>query len=141
MDPGLIREDSDVKPKAPGMKYRHYAPKASLSVVEGEEEEVIAAIRKMTAEDLRSGIAVGIIAAEETCSRYPEGLIKCIGSRKDEDSIGRRLYQVLREFDQSNVEKIYSEAFYSPHLGQAVMNRLLKAAGHSVIQAGAGPSR
>ena len=56
-----------------------------------------------------------------------------IGDRHDEDSIARHLYGVLRDFDDSNVTKIYSESFGTPRIGMAIMNRLLKAAGHQVI--------
>ena len=64
----------------------------------------------------------------------PEGLVVSIGSRKEEETIAHHLYEVLRDFDQSAVRSIYSEAFYTPRMGQAIMNRLLKAAGHKIIQ-------
>ena len=133
MDKGLIKPDSKVHPKAPGMKYRHYAPKADLAIVEGPTEEVINAINQFVKEDQANGLQAGIIATEETISRYPCGTVKCIGSREAEETIAHNLYEVLREFDQCQVRKIYSEAFYTPKMGQAIMNRLLKAAGHKII--------
>ena len=133
MDKGLIKPDSKVHPKAPGMKYRHYAPKADLAIVEGPTEEVINAINQFVKEDQANGLQAGIIATEETISRYPCGTVKCIGSREAEETIAHNLYEVLREFDQFQVSKIYSEAFYTPKMGQAIMNRLLKAAGHKII--------
>ena len=123
----------DLRPKAPGMKYRHYAPKADLAIVEGPTEEVINAINQFVKEDQANGLQAGIIATEETISRYPCGTVKCIGSREAEETIAHNLYEVLREFDQCQVSKIYSEAFYTPKMGQAIMNRLLKAAGHKII--------
>lgn len=135
MDKGLLRTDSTVRPKAPGMKYRHYAPRADLSIVEGETEAVIAAINRYAEEAWNRGENVGIIGTEETVSRYPRGIVKSIGSRREEESIALHLYEVLREFDQCQVTAIYSEAFYTPKMGQAIMNRLLKAAGHKVIKA------
>lgn len=136
MDKGLIKPDSKVHPKAPGMKYRHYAPKADLAIVEGPTEEVIHAINQFVKEDQANGLQAGIIATEETISKYPLGTVKCIGSREAEETIAHNLYEVLREFDQCQVSKIYSEAFYTPKMGQAIMNRLLKAAGHKIIQVG-----
>lgn len=133
MDKGLIKPDSKVHPKAPGMKYRHYAPKADLAIVEGPTEEVINAINQFVKEDQANGLQAGIIATEETISRYPCGTVKCIGSREAEETIAHNLYEVLRKFDQCQVSKIYSEAFYTPKMGQAIMNRLLKAAGHKII--------
>ena len=133
MDRGLLKTEENVRPKAPGMKYRHYAPKADLSIVEGEIEQVVAAINKFAEEAEVKGEQIGIIATEETISRYPKGIVKNIGSREEEETIAHNLYDVLREFDQCNVSAIYSEAFYTPRMGQAIMNRLLKAAGHKII--------
>ena len=133
MDKGLISPDSSIRPKAPGMKYRHYAPKADLAIVEGETDAVVEAVNGFSAAADERGEQVGIIAAEETVSRYPKGIVKCIGSREEEETIAHNLYEVLREFDQCQVSEIYSEAFYTPKMGQAIMNRLLKAAGHKII--------
>lgn len=133
MDKGLIAPDSKVRPKAPGMKYRHYAPKADLAIVKGPMEKVIAAINHLLKEDEKSGKKVGIIATEETKKYYSGGIVKCIGSREEEETIAHNLYEVLREFDQCEVNVIYSEEFYTPRMGQAIMNRLLKAAGHKII--------
>ncbi|MCI8585648.1 MAG: threonylcarbamoyl-AMP synthase [Lachnospiraceae bacterium] len=129
VDRGLIQEDSFIRPKAPGMKYRHYAPRAQLTIVEGEAGPVIAYIN----EQARGTGKVGIICTEETKDCYPLGDVKCIGSRQDERSIASHLFQVLREFDGDDVDRIYSESFDTPGLGQAIMNRLLKAAGHHKI--------
>lgn len=131
MDRGLVEENSKIKPKAPGMKYRHYAPKAQLHVVEGEQRRVVETINQLARE--HEADKVGIICTEETAQEYPYGIVKTIGTRKEEESIARNLYNVLREFDQSNVEMIFSEAFETPVMGQAIMNRLLKAAGHHKI--------
>lgn len=137
VDRGLIAEDSSILPKAPGMKYRHYAPRAPLRIVEGGAEQVIAYIN----EQALSAEKVGIICTEETKERYPRGDVKCIGSRKDERSIASHLFQVLREFDEDRVARIYSESFDTPGLGQAIMNRLLKAAGHQRVVLGRGDEK
>ena len=133
MDKGLIKPDSKVHPKAPGMKYRHYAPKADLAIVEGSTEGVIAEIEKRAGEAEAKGLTVGIIATDETKGRYSHGIVKSIGSREQEETIAHHLYEVLRDFDSCNVSAIYSEAFFTPRMGQAIMNRLLKAAGHKII--------
>ena len=133
MDKGLLITDSSVQPKAPGMKYRHYAPQADLTIVEGEMDAVVRVINEFAAEAAAQGRQVGIIATDETRDKYPLGVVKSIGSREDEDSIGHHLFEVLREFDHCQVSAIYSEAFFTPRIGQAIMNRLLKAAGHKII--------
>ena len=134
MDRGLLITDSSVHPKAPGMKYRHYAPKADLSIVEGPQDEVIACINRLTHEAVDNGLKAGIIATDETKDQYSDGLVLSIGSREEEETIAHHLYEVLRDFDEAQVNVIYSEAFYTPRMGQAIMNRLLKAAGHKIIK-------
>ena len=133
MDKGLLITDSSVHPKAPGMKYRHYAPKADLSIIEGNEEDVVACINHLTDEAVAKGLKVGVIATDETKARYAHADVLSIGSREEEETIAHHLYEVLRDFDDDRVDVIYSEAFYTPRMGQAIMNRLLKAAGHKII--------
>lgn len=134
MDAGLIRSDSNIRPKAPGMKYRHYAPKASMILVRGEREKVSETIRRLVCEELRQGKKPGILCAQETADTYTEGVVKKIGTLHDEITISRHLYGVLREFDQEGVTSIFSETFETPVLGTAIMNRLMKAAGHQLIE-------
>ena len=133
MDKGLLITDSSVRPKAPGMKYRHYAPKADLVLVEGEQEAVVAKINALVREKQAAGLKVGVVATDETESLYQADYVVTIGARSDEDAIARHLYKILREFDDWNVDAIYSESFSTPRIGQAIMNRLMKAAGHQVI--------
>lgn len=134
VDPGIQEENAKVRPKAPGMRYRHYAPRAELTIVEGPEEKVTETIREMAKEKLAEGRRVGILCCRETAGQYREGRVFPVGSRLGEDSIARHLYEALRQFDQENMDVIYSEAFDTPRMGQAIMNRLLKAAGHKVLE-------
>lgn len=133
VDHTLIKPDSKEVPKAPGMKYRHYAPKAQLTVVEGDTDAVVNYINERTAEHVANGMRAGIIATAETMEQYLAGDVKCIGTRADERTIAAGLFGVLREFDSDGVNVIYSEAFQEEGIGSAIMNRLLKAAGHQVI--------
>ena len=132
-DKALLGADSKEAPKAPGMKYRHYAPKAKLSVVEGQTEQVIREINRLSREKEEEGSRVGIIGTEETVGRYDCGLVKCIGTRQDEMTVAGNLYGILRDFDSDGTDFIYSESFSTGGIGSAVMNRLLKAAGHHII--------
>lgn len=135
IDPTILA-DKELKdrPKAPGMRYKHYAPKADLTIVEGDEEKVIEKIQSLAKEMIDKQYKVGIIATDETVEKYNMGQVKSIGRRSDEKTISHNLYNVLREFDDSNVDVIYSESFKSGEMGIAIMNRLLKAAGHKVIR-------
>lgn len=133
IDPGIIAADDTRKPKAPGMKYKHYAPKAEMIIVDGAQDAVIAKINELTAAKRAEGKKVAVIATEETKERYDAQIILSMGRRSDEDAIAQHLYKILRECDELDVGEIYSECFQTPRIGQAIMNRLLKAAGHMVI--------
>ena len=134
IDAALIDNNSKVHPKAPGMKYRHYAPKANMILIRGEKEKVAQKIRQLVEEELKEGRTPGILCAEETAHLYPEGMIKKIGTLREELTISRHLYGALREFDEEKVSSIFSETFETPVLGTAIMNRLMKAAGHQLIE-------
>lgn len=139
IDPGILATDTTdpsqngQKPKAPGMRYKHYAPKADLILVEGETERVAAEINRLTMNAQAEKMRVGIIATDETMSYYKADVVVSIGARSDEDAIAQHLYKILRDFDAQEVDVIYSESFATPRIGQAIMNRLLKAAGYQVL--------
>ena len=133
IDPGIIAADDTRKPKAPGMKYKHYAPKAEMIIVDGAQDAVIHKINELTAAKRAEGKKVAVIATDETKDRYDAQVILSMGKRADEDAIAQHLYKILRECDELDVGDIYSECFQTPRIGQAIMNRLLKAAGHTVI--------
>ncbi|MFV0465846.1 MAG: L-threonylcarbamoyladenylate synthase [Lachnospiraceae bacterium] len=134
MDPGLSNTKENTRPKAPGMRYKHYAPRAELFLVDGEREKVAAYINKKTVEQQQMGRKVGIIGTDETISQYCGDIILSIGAREDEDAIARHLYAILRRMDQEKVSVIYSESFLTPRIGHAIMNRLLKAAGYQILE-------
>lgn len=133
VDRTLIEPDSSKAPKAPGMKYRHYAPKAELTVLEGDLLQVIKEINRRAEEKAAEGFKVGIIGTIETVGRYSTGNVKCIGTRQDEMTVAGNLYRILRDFDSEGTDYIFSESFSTGGIGNAVMNRLLKAAGQHLI--------
>ena len=143
VDPALLKDDPALRPKAPGMKYRHYAPKGDMKIVEGSREAVVKKMVSLTEAGLLRGQRVGIIASEENLAFYRDMteasggniVLRCAGARDDEEAVARSLYAILREFDEKDVSVIYSESFEAPGLGQAVMNRLIKAAGHQILLA------
>ena len=205
-----VRDDTIVA-KAPGMKYRHYAPKGQLTIFEGEREKVIARIVSEVREKMKENLRVGILASTDYLKSYIGGIfdgeaspevqnaiaealnsgvaeagqntsealnvgaeevgqntsdvagtadnvenvrecvsangkqsensdifeignvvIGIVGSRNDEATIAARLFDILREYDTKKIDYIYAECFASDNLGQAIMNRLLKAAGYHI---------
>lgn len=133
LDPAIIASDDTKKPKAPGMKYKHYAPKADMVIVDGKKDAVIEHINVLSEQMHKEYKKVAVIATEETKEFYCADIVLCMGKREDEDAIAKHMYKILRECDELKVDIIYSESFQTPRIGQAIMNRLLKAAGHQVV--------
>ena len=134
MDPTLMDGDCKERPKAPGMRYRHYAPKGDMLIIEGEPEKVVVEINTLVKESHQKGYKTGVIATAENAEKYCADVVKVVGNRGDDTAIAASLYRILREFDDEEVDAIYSESFAADGIGQAIMNRLLKAAGHKYIK-------
>ncbi len=136
IDPGIVSRNpkKDIKPKAPGMKYRHYAPKGQMMIVEGPMKKVVDTINDMVQEKRQLGCRVAVIATEETKDCYQCSLVRSVGSRKCEGSIAAGLYDILREMDHLEAEFIFAESFEEDTLGKAIMNRMLKAASYHLIR-------
>lgn len=137
IDPAVIATESkkDLVAKAPGMKYRHYAPKGQLMIVEGDNAQVIEKINALVQEKEAEHKKVAVIATEESKALYQCKEVYSIGSRKSEGSIAAGLYDILRQMDHIGAEYIYAESFTEDTLGQAIMNRMLKAAGYHRMKA------
>ena len=136
LDITIYDSDTAQAPKAPGMKYRHYAPKGELVIVEGEPHRVARYINEQAAAHEAAGLRTGVIATLEQFAQYQATSVKNAGSRCDAHEAAKKLYTFLREFDDEKIDCIYAESFadtMDQGFGQAVMNRLLKAAGHKVI--------
>jgi L-threonylcarbamoyladenylate synthase len=136
VDPAVTsgQAGKNIVAKAPGMKYRHYAPKGQMTIVEGETEAVVDAINGLVKEKKSLGCRVAVIATEETKKRYHCDFVRSVGSRKTEGSIAAGLYDILREMDHLGAEFIYAESFEKDSLGRAIMNRMMKAAAYRMIQ-------
>ena len=132
LDPGFAGNAKE-RPKAPGMKYRHYAPRAEMILVKGTTDAVVSAINRLASEEEEKGIRVGILSSEETKESYTCGTVLSVGFRKHEEEVARSLYAVLRRFDEIGVQKIYSEDFSGSGLSYAIENRMKKAAGNKEL--------
>jgi L-threonylcarbamoyladenylate synthase len=132
IDRTIIDSSSTQKPKAPGMKYKHYAPKGDLMIVQGAQKAVVDYINSEAAKAHAEGKKVGVIGTDETKALYTADVVKSVGDRSDEKTVAHELFKVLREFDDEDVDVMFSESFDDSGIGQAIMNRLLKAAGHNV---------
>lgn len=133
-DKGIDGCHGDEQPKAPGMKYRHYAPKAEMAIVDGKEEDVVDFINGEITRLMKEGKTVGVMATEETASRYVATNVKSMGTRSNPGSLAHDFYKILREFDEEEVDYIFSEGLGEHGVEHAVMNRMIRAAGHKKIQ-------
>ncbi|AIQ65933.1 translation factor [Paenibacillus stellifer] len=126
-------------PRAPGMKYAHYAPRGTLSVVTGSSPERAAKrAAALLAEARARGEVTGLMLFEEHRSLYPDGAASCVvslGPLASPEQAAHSLYAALREFDEAGAGYILSEACPDTGLGSAIMNRLMKAAAGRVIDA------
>ncbi|WP_318506797.1 L-threonylcarbamoyladenylate synthase [Bacillus sp. T3] len=127
VDPAL--KNAEATPKSPGMKYRHYAPNAPLFLVNGSH----AFLQKLVTEQQAEGKKVGILTTEEAVHDYQADLILACGQRNKLETVATSLYDTLRSFNDAEIDVIFSEIFPEEGVGQAIMNRLSKAAANQVI--------
>ncbi|HHY64480.1 MAG TPA: threonylcarbamoyl-AMP synthase, partial [Clostridiaceae bacterium] len=124
----VLKPEDGLKPRSPGMKYRHYSPKARMLLLEGKTEDVIEKINSLACENRANGLKTGVLASRENKNRYAADVVLSIGSHDNPEEVASRLYDFLRRFDEEKVDIIYSETFSEEGMGMAVMNRLKKAA-------------
>ena len=134
MNTSLKASDHGI-PRAPGMKYKHYAPKAQMVLVLGDDQDkVVDHINQLAKEQKEQGKKIGIIASDETKDLYQADEVVSVGQRAHLETVTAHLYDVLREFDHKDVDMIYSEGFEGEPLSEAIMNRMVKAAGHEILR-------
>lgn len=131
IDPALSGEL--VRPKSPGMKYTHYAPRASVILIEGEQSLRPLAIQKMVDAELAKGKKVGVLLTQETAALVRADVVNVMGSVRDLYTIAAGLFSALRDFDNTTVDIIFAEGISEEGIGLAVMNRLRKAAGYNIV--------
>lgn len=117
----------DEQPKCPGMKYKHYAPDAEVTVIEGEMENVRSKINELLKEN--KGRVTGVLTMYD--SAYDDAVI--INAGRQNSEYARNLFSDLREFDRLGVEVVFAEFCENDGVGLAVKNRLYKSAGGRVI--------
>lgn len=127
------KPSDDLKPKAPGMKYRHYAPKAHLKIIRGKNEKTIEIIREMLENYIEKNNDVAVLTTDENLNKFDKGNIISLGSEKDLKQIAKHLFEALRKCDDLGVQYILCQGFEEKGVGVAIMNRLSKAAGYDII--------
>lgn len=138
---GKVNTDSvleitgDIKPRSPGMKYRHYSPKAEMVLISGQSDLVAKKINRLIKESSKQGLRVGVLTSLENAHNYNAEVVVNAGSVNHAEQIAAGLYDSIRTFDEKKVDIIYSETFEEIGIGRAIMNRLRKASSGKVIDA------
>ena len=126
---GLVSNDEVAAPRAPGMKYRHYAPAAPLVLFSHDSVQGEKGLLARLQEAQRAGRKIGAIVSVEVAALLPGGIeVSVYGSKKNPAEAATSLYQALRWFDTHPVDIIFAEGVPERGIGRALMNRLHKAA-------------
>ena len=125
--------NAETKPKAPGMKYTHYAPDAPMTVVVGTPESVA-----NTFKELSKGTEgpIGCLVSHETYELIKDDtrfMCHCFGHHRDALALGHDFYKSLLHFNENHVTLILAEGVNDDGFGVAIMNRMEKASGHHII--------
>lgn len=117
-------------PKSPGMKYKHYAPAGTITVLYGEKDDILNYINTQISTNVTSKI--GVICATELYDKIETSRKFDIGSMNNDAEVASNLFIALRKMDELGVDIIYTHAFSELELGNATMNRLLKASSYNI---------
>ena len=128
------KPNDDFKPKAPGMKYKHYAPNAHLKIIKGKNEKTIEIINEIVENYIEKGNDVAILTTNENLNKFNNGKVISIGSENDLKEIAKNLFEALRKCDDLRVQYILCQGFEENGVGLAIMNRLNKAAGYDILE-------
>lgn len=129
VEDATILETKD-KPKSPGMKYTHYEPEVPMILIEGDDDY----FRKQINQYQSEGKKVGLLVSEELARQTQADAVMTVGTREDIATVANQLYHALRSFKKTDVDVILAETFNEDGVGQAVMNRMRKAATYIDIE-------
>ena len=130
IDPSLLNADDNIKAKAPGMKYKHYAPNAQVYIVSGSEERRIKKINSLIDENSKKGLKTGVLCMKMNSSKYNSQTFE-LGDSYEEAA--HRLFDELIKLDREKIDVAYAESFEEKGVGVAIMNRLKKSAAYRII--------
>ncbi len=123
------------KALSPGMRYKHYAPSGTVTLIEGKPEAVVPLMRKLCLGDIAGGRKSCVLCFTEHVASLEGCCPHDMGPSEDHAEIARRLFDILRRLDQEGMETVYSEVIPPEGVGLAVMNRLGRASAFRTIHA------
>src|SRR5690606_9947911 len=119
--------------RSPGMKYRHYAPRTPCILYEGDAAAIARAVAQRVAQERAAGKRVAVLATAENAPAYDADVVYVAGRRAEPETVARELYRSLRRLDEAGVDLIIMEGVDPTGIGEAIMNRMRRAAGHRVV--------
>ena len=125
----------DEQALSPGMRYKHYAPKAAVTLVEGDEKAVLARLKDLCGQERSAGRKSCVLCFTEHLDALRDCSPHDIGSRVHAEETAHRLFDTLRRLDEEGMESVFSEVVPPEGVGLAVMNRLGRAAAFRIIHA------
>ena len=131
IDPALEKKEDNIKAKAPGMKYKHYAPNADVYIISGEINNVAQKVNELCNDNAKKGLKCAVMCMEQNKNKYKCDTI-VLGGKMEE--IASNLFNSLISADEQKYDIVYTEEFPNYGIGRAIMNRLLKSAGYKVIK-------
>lgn len=135
IDKAIMKKPREnLKPKAPGMKYKHYAPNAKVTIISGERKKTVEKIKEMVHYNIEKDKRVCILTVEENAKEYKEGTSIVLGSIENLSTVAKNLFEALRKCDDLGADLIFAEAYEEKGVGMAIMNRLNKAAGFDIME-------
>lgn len=133
VDPSLEEKlEGHIKPRAPGMKYIHYSPKAEVIVIQGNPTNLVNKINEL--KEIYKGKKIGVMCSDEILPYFLEDIHISLGSKSKMEDIAANLFKALREFDEFGVDIVLAEGYDTLGIGKAIMNRLNKAAGFNIVK-------
>lgn len=123
-------KDKTSKAKSPGMKYKHYSPKAEVILLSGKKEKIVEKIIELSENMVKKKQKIGIISKQKICINNKNIIYKQLVSEK---VFAKELFHLFREMDSLGVKKIFVEETSEKGLGLAIMNRLKKASKRTIL--------
>ncbi len=125
----------DEKALSPGMRYKHYAPRASVTLVDGAESDVLALLPRLYEHEIAHGQKACVLCFTEHLPLLQNCDPHALGSKASPEEVARRLFSALRMLDEEGMDSVFSEVLPPEGMGLAVMNRLGRAAAFRIVHA------
>lgn len=128
--------------RSPGTRYRHYAPRARVMLVEAPPGRAAADLQALVRRLWEEGLRIGVMVTSEAAGSVPAGaVVRVMGPRGDPRVAAANLFAQMRELDDAGLDAIVVEGIPEQGVGRAVMDRLRRAAQHPDKEAGRGPAQ